>query len=293
MHSFDYQKPVNLKDALSLRSKWGKSSSLLLGGTDLLLAIDGETLKPDLIIDLKGISELGKIIESADSIAIGAAVTYAALINSPIIKNNYPVIWESSRLVASTGVRNSATLAGNICNAVPSAESSTPLLVRNAVVHIASAEEKRSVPITDFFTGPRKTVVKENEIVTSVSIPSEMGKIGESYIKLGRYRGEDIAQVGVSVFVDAGFNYRIAYAAVGPVPLRIYEAEDLLKGKKITSELIKKSQEIIIDKVSPISDIRASKEYRVHMCRIMFDKAVRAAVSRMSSSQPEYGKRLI
>ncbi len=172
-------------------------------------------------------------------------------------------------------------------------ESAAPLLVRDAQVHISSVKENRSVPICDFFSGPRRTVVKENEIVTAVTVPLIYGDFGEAYVKLGRYRGEDIAQVAVSVLVDSNWNYKIAYAAVGPVPMRITKAESLLKGKPITAELIKKAQTAIIDTVSPISDIRASKEYRIHMCRIMFEKAVNAAASRMISSQPEYGTRLI
>ncbi len=293
MHSFDYEKPIDLKDALTLRKKWGNSSRLLLGGTDLLIAIDNGILTPEILIDLKGIKELNNLEETDSSVTIGAGVTYSDLINSPFIKKNYPAIWESSRLVASVGIRNVATLVGNICNAVPSAESSTPLLIRDAIVKISSIETVRSVPITEFFTGPRSTVVKENEIVTSVFVPAVKTGFGESYVKLGRYRGQDIAQAAVSVHVDSHLNYRIAYAAVGPVPLRIPDAESLLKGKDLSPELLKKAEELIINTISPITDIRASKEYRIHMCQIMFEKAITVSISRMKTSQPEYGKRLI
>ncbi len=293
MNNFDYQKPVNLKDALFLKEKWGKSSSLLLGGTDLLLAIENGTNNPEFLIDLKGVGELDSIEETSNAVTIGAGVTFSTLINSQIIRKQLPGLWEASRLVASPGVRNVATLTGNICNAVPSAESAAPLLVRDARIEIASVKGKKDVLISDFFTGPRKTVVKENEIVTSITIPAIKSDFGESYVKLGRYRGEDIAQVGVSVLVDKKLNYKIAFAAVGPVPLRIPKAELLMKGKEISPELIMEAQDIIVESVSPITDIRASREYRIHMCRIMFEKAVTAAVSRMKSSKPEYGTRLI
>lgn len=293
MLSFDYRKPISIEDALSLKNEWGKSSSLLSGGTDLFLAIEDGVRSPELLIDLKHIIDLKILEEDGDSITIGAGVTYSDLIQSALIKSELPGIWESSRLVASMGVRNAATLVGNICNAVPSAESSAPLLVRDADVHITSYKGNRIVPVTSFFTGPRKTVVKDTEIVTKVTIPLYKGDFGESYVKLGRYRGEDIAQVAVAVSVDKEWNYKIAYAAVGPVPLRIPEAEKILHGKAITNELIEKAQKAIINAVSPITDIRASKEYRIHMCRIMFDKAVHAAVSRMVSSRPAYGTRLI
>ena len=293
MLNFDYRKPIDLNEALNLKSEWGKSSSLLLGGTDLLLAIEENLRTPDLLIDLKSVKELDNLAKVEGHLDIGARVTYSNLINSKLIKKYLPGIWESSRLVASVGVRNVATLVGNICNAVPSAESAAPLLVRDALVHLSSLKENRTVPISDFFTGPRKTVVGEREIVTKVSVPCTNGDFGESYVKLGRYRGEDIAQVAVSVLVDSSWNYKIAFAAVGPVPMRIPEAESLLRGKPLTAELISIAEEAVIDTVSPISDIRASKEYRIHMCRIMFDKAISAAVSRMISSKPEYGTRLI
>jgi CO/xanthine dehydrogenase FAD-binding subunit len=197
MVNFDYRKPIDLKEALSLRNKWGKASSLLLGGTDLFLAIDGGVCVPEMLIDLKNIEELNLIKDSGDR------VTYSALIDSPLVKKNLPAIWESSRLVASIGIRNAATLVGNICNAVPSAESASPLMVRNALVHLVSVDGKRDVSIRDFFTGPRRTVLKENEIVVAVSVPKVRKKFGEAYVKLGRYRGQDIAQVAVSVLVDS------------------------------------------------------------------------------------------
>ena len=293
MVSFEYKRPASLDDALSLRDKWGESSSLLLGGTDLFLAIEDGVVSPEMIIDLKNIPGLNCLEEKDDSIIVGAGMTYSDLIKSSLVRKSLPGIWESSRLVASVGIRNSATMVGNICNAVPSAESAAPLMVRDARIHIASKSGERVVPITTFFTGPRKTVVSPGEIVTKITIPLVKEDFGESYIKLGRYRGEDIAQVCVSVFVDSQWNYKIAFGAVGPVPMRIHLAESILKGNPPTPELIVKAQDAIIESVSPITDIRASKEYRLHMCRIMLEKAVSAAVSRMISSEPALGTRLM
>jgi len=285
--------PESLDEALSLKKKWGEKSSLLMGGTDLFLTIEEEVRRPELLIDLKKIGELSTLEERGGSIHIGAAVTYSELIGSDLVHEKLPGIWESSRLVASMGIRNSATMAGNICNAVPSAESAAPLMVREALIHIASPSGNRSVPVVDFFTGPRRTVVKNDEIVTSLSVPLVKGKFGESYVKLGRYRGEDIAQVATAVMVDGRLNYTIAYGAVGPVPMRIPGAEALLKGKKPTADLVEKAKADMLNTVSPIGDIRASREYRLHMCSVMFEKAVAAAFGRMETGTPAYGTRLI
>lgn len=293
MLNFDYRRPESLDEALSLRGKWGDSSSLLLGGTDLFLALEEGVRSPEFLIDLKKIKELSFLEEKDGFIHIGAAVTYTELIGSELVRSKLPGLWESSRLVASVGIRNSATMAGNICNAVPSAESAAPLLVRDAVIHLSSAAGKRDVPVKDFFTGPRKTVVKSDEILTSVSVPLAKGKFGEAYVKLGRYRGEDIAQVGTSVFVDEKWNYRVAYSAVGPVPMVIAGAEEALRGKAPSASSMEKALQSVLATVKPISDIRASREYRLHMCSIMFEKAVEAAVSRMEKGNPPYGIRLI
>lgn len=293
MLNFDYMRPESLGEALALRKKWGKASSLLMGGTDLFLALEEGVRHTELLIDLKKIGDFSLLEEKDGSVQIGAAVTYSELIGAELVKTKLPVIWESSRLVASMGIRNSATMAGNICNAVPSAESAAPLLVRDALIHISSDSGERTVAATDFFTGPRKTVVEDDEIVTSISVPLMEGKFGESYVKLGRYRGEDIAQVAVALSVDEKWNYRIAFGAVGPVPMRIPGAETILKGQKPTALLIEKAKEEMLKTVSPIGDIRASKEYRLHMCNVMFDKAIEAAVSRMETGTPEYGSRLI
>ncbi len=293
MHGFDYRRPQELKEALTLKSAFGDASRLLAGGTDLILAIEGGTSSPEVLIDLKGIRDLDRIEERDDVVEIGAGVTYTALIDSPLVRRQLPGLWESSRLVASVGIRNVATMVGNICNAVPSAESAAPLLVRDALVRIASSDGTRQVPITAFFTGPRRTVVGESEIVTGVGVPVKAEPFGACYVKLGRYRGEDIAQAAVSVFVDKDRDWRVAFAAVGPVPVRATEAEECLKGRDATPEAVAEAVALIDDALSPITDIRASREYRLHMCRVMFEKAVMAAGTRLTSSEPPYGARLI
>ncbi|MCG8572706.1 MAG: xanthine dehydrogenase family protein subunit M, partial [Spirochaetes bacterium] len=248
---------------------------------------------PEVIIDLKGIGELKNIEEKGNFVKIGAGVTFTDIIQSDLLKKVIPALVEASQLVASVGVRNTATMVGNICNAVPSADSAAPLLVRDAEVKINSANGERTVPITGFFSGPRKTVLKPDEIVSAVSFQKEKAKFGEVYLKLGRYRGEDLAQVGVSVFVDTNLNYKVAYAAVGPVPLRIATAEAILRGRKPAADLVEQACLEVEKKISPIDDIRASKAYRLHMCRVMLEKGVEAAFSRMEKNTPAYGTKLI
>ncbi len=293
MKNFEYFKPSTIKEAVELKSKYGEAARFLLGGTDLVIAMDGGALNPDVVIDLKGIEELKVLEEKDGKLHIGANVPFVKLINSELVKDKFPSLWEASRLVASVSVRNRATVVGNICNAVPSAESSSPLMIRDAVVVTYGNEGRREIPISEFFVGPRKTSLKTDEVVTAVEVKIPETKFAECYVKLGRYEGEDLAQVGVSTYVDEEKNYRISFAAVGPVPVRAKEAEEFLKGKELTEEVLDKAKELALKAISPISDIRASKEYRYHMAGVMLTRALKASVSRLNNGTPKYGAKLI
>lgn len=292
MENFRYTKPAMLEDALSSKSEYGSKANFLLGGTDLFIAMDKGVTVPDAVIDLKGISELKYLEERDGAVYIGATVTWTELLESEMIKRSVPGLWEAADLVASVGVRNTATLVGNICNAVPSLEGGAPLYVRDAVVFLEGKGGRREVNIKEFFTGVKRTVLKDDEMVTGLKIPLE-AKFGEVYIKMGRYEGEDLAQAGVSVFVDEDNNYRISLSAVAVTTVRATKAEEFLKGKKLTDDLAAQAAELALEAISPISDIRSSKEYRIHMCRIMVKRGLTASVSRMETGVPALSTRLI
>jgi len=292
VENFRYIKPATLEDALSSKSEYGSKANFLLGGTDLFIAMDKGVTVPDAVIDLKGIGELKYLEERDGAIYIGAAVTWTELIESEMIKKSTPGLWEAADLVASVGVRNTATLVGNLCNAVPSLEGGSPLYVRDAVVFLESKSGKREMSIKDFFTGVKKTVLKDDEVMTGLKVPVEKD-FGEVYIKMGRYEGEDLAQAGVSVFVDKDNNYRIALNAVAVTPVRATKAEEFLKGKKLNDDLAVQAAELALEAISPISDLRSSKEYRNHMCRIMVRRGLGASVSRMETGLPALSTRLI
>ncbi len=293
MKSFDYIKPSSLSEAVSLYAEHKEKARLLLGGTDLIVMLNDGIISPDVVIDLKGIEELRKLEVEGDFLHIGAAVTFSELIDSELIKKDFPIIWESARTVASTGVRNRATLAGNICSAVPSADSAPSLLVREATVVIAAQEGEKEVPIVDFFLGPRKTVLTPGDIVKEIKVPVIKQKFGGSYVKLGRYDGEDLAQTGVATLALEDKTYRVAFCAVAPKPVRAKEVEEFLKGKDITDEVIEEAIPIALKAISPISDVRASKEYRLHASGVIFKRSLKAAVSRMNGNGPAYGTRLV
>ena len=289
---FEYHKPKTMAEALKLLSK-NKESCVLAGGSDLLVWMKEGLRSPKAVIDVKGIPGLGGLELSSGALRVGACMTFSELIESEVVRKKFPMLWECSRTVASVGVRNRATLVGNICSAVPSLDSAPALLVYEAVVEARSLRGVRHVPISEWFVGPKRTALKGGELVTAVTIPLVRKKAGACYVKLGRYAGEDLAQVGLGVLALAGNEYRVAFCAVGPVPVRARRIEALLAGKELDDALIEQAQELVSEEISPISDIRAAKEYRLHMAQVMLGRGLKAARARLAGQAPACGENLI
>ena len=289
---FEYFKPRTLSEALKLLSK-DKGSCVLAGGSDLLVWMKEGLRSPKTIVDVKGIGSLDELKIVQGSARIGAGVTFSEIIENETVRKKLPLLWECSRTVASVGIRNRATLAGNICSAVPSLDSAPALLAYEAVVEVRGSRGTRRVPITEWFLGPKKTALKAGELVTAVVIPLPKKKAGSCYVKLGRYQGEDLAQVGVGVLALAGDEYRVAFCAVGPVPSRARRIEALLAGKALDDALLSQAKELVPEEISPITDIRASKEYRLHMAQVMLGRGLKAARARLAGEAPACGENLI
>ncbi len=292
-HEFEYFKPKSIDELLDLLSQYREKARILSGGTDLIVRIKDGFEFPDVVIDIKGISELKELKFDGKNLFVGALVTFNELIDSDVVKEKYPLLWESAKSVASNGIRNRATMVGNICSAVPSLDSGPSLLIYEAIVILRGKEGERKVNISEFFIGPRKTVLKEDEFVYGILIPCPVKKNGSAYVKLGRYNGEDLAQVGIGILVLEGNEYRIAHCAVGPVSKRARKIEELLNGKSLNSQLIEEAKKLIEEEISPITDVRATKEYRLHMAKIMLERGLLASVDRLNGKGPKYGERLI
>ena len=292
-HEFEYFKPESLAEALELKEKYGARASLLAGGTDLINNLDDEVVSPEAVIDLKGIKELARLDTSGSRLVIGALATFSDLLESPVVKKGYPLLWEAAGEVASVSIRNRATMVGNLCSCVPCLDSGPPLVIYEALVILNGTKGKRTIPIFDFVQGPRRTTLRDDEIAVGVVIPELPAKRGEGFVKLKRYKGEDLAQASVGVMAVAGGEFRVAFGSVAPVPVRARSIEKLLKGKKLSPGLIAEAQKLVANEIAPISDVRAGKEYRLHMCRVMLERALNASASRLQGDGPKYGTSLI
>lgn len=286
---FEYVRPKDMEEALHVFSLYKDKARALAGGTDLVVHLKEGFAKPEIVVDVKAIPELAGLSLKGDTLRIGALVTFTELIKSAQVKAKFPVLWEASLTVASTGVRNRATVAGNICSAVPSADSAPALFLYGAQVLVRSLRGERRIPIGEWFTGPKRTALQPDELVTGIELRSPEKKHGGCYMKLSRYEGEDLAQGGIAAMVLADNSYRVAACALGPVPGLCPGTEAVLNGSKLGPKVLAKAGEALLGEISPITDIRSSKEYRLHMAQVMLRRALENAVARLFGKGPKYG----
>ena len=291
LNQFEYAKPKLLNEALDILER-SENPFLLAGGTDLIDLLKEGIIIPDMVLDVKGIDQLHKITFEKNKLFIGSAVTFSELIDSKIIKEHFPVIAELSRTVASMGVRNRATMVGNICSAVPCMDSGPLLTSYEAEIIVAGKKGERRISAENWFISSRKTAIEKGEIVLGLSI-AYPGKHGGCFVKLGRYEGEDLAQVNLLILALEDETFRISYGSVAPIPLRAKKIEALLNGNALTQTLVEEAMKLVEKEIKPITDIRATKEYRMHMAKIMLERGLKAAVDRMNGNGPEYGKSVI
>lgn len=290
--SFTYVKPGSLPEALALLAEHGRAAAVLAGGTDLVSWMRDALVAPEVVVDVKGIPGLGGIALVDGTLRLGALATFSDVLRSPVVAAAFPVLAEMAGMVASVGIRNRATVVGNLCSAVPSNDAGPVLLAAGAALQLAGPRGERTIPLAEWFLGPRRTSLAEGELVTGITIPLP-GPHGACYLKLGRYRGEDLAQASVAVLALPDRRYRIAFGAVAPATVRATTIEEFLEGRALDEAALAGAAGLVAGTISPISDLRASAEYRDHMCRVMLVRAMRAATGRLAGGGPPYGARLL
>lgn len=292
IHKFDYLKPKSIGETLTVLAQ-SKNAAILAGGTDLIDLIKENVVQPEVVVDIKGIDVLNQIKFENETLFIGAGATFSNLIESKTIKEKYPVIFEIAKTVASVGIRNRATVVGNICSSVPCMDSGPLLMAYDATVRVVGQKGTRNIPAAEWFISPRKTALQKDELVTNVSLPYPKVKHTGCWVKLGRYTGEDLAQVNLLILAIADGMFRISFGAVAPVPVRARKIEQLLNRQSITLSMIEKAKQLIEEEIKPITDVRATKEYRMHMAKVMFERGLNAAIKRLNDNGPAYGTSVI
>jgi carbon-monoxide dehydrogenase medium subunit len=273
MREFEYLRPETVEEAITLRQKHKGCSVLLNGGTDVIIQLRDHLIAPEFVIDLKHIPGLKKLTFSKeDGLYIGACVTMNELGDNEDVKKYYPYLWEAAFSVGSKQVRNRATLVGNIVNASPLCDTGTPLYVCEAKVCISGGASEREVPISEFITFVRRTSLQPDEIVVGIKVPYFEGAKG-IFTKVSRRKEVDLSTICATV-LKLGDSIRIAFGAVAPTPMRLMKTEALINGKQLTLELIEEAAKLALTEISPISDVRASKEYRYDVVEVTIRRSL-------------------
>jgi carbon-monoxide dehydrogenase medium subunit len=263
MKDFIYIKPKSLAEAIELRLQYGKDAVLLNGGTDIVIQLREQLISPKAIIDIKGIAELEGLSFREDCLYIGALTTLHELSEDETVRKLYPYIADAAAHIGSRQIRSRATCVGNIVNASPLCDMGTPLYAADAIVLVSGKDGSREIPIAEFITFVRRTSLKADEIVIAIKVPLIPQARGE-FIKIARRSEVDLSSVCATI-LKIGNQYRLAFGAVAPTPMRLSKVEALLEGQKLTPELIEAASKLARTEVKPISDIRSSLEYRLDM----------------------------
>ena len=283
MNAFDYYQPTTTKEAAQLLKKY-PDAMILAGGTDLLVRMKGRVYQPSVVIDIKDLPKAGEINFSPKSgLTMGSAVSVRNAEQSISVLERYPALAQGARFIGSVQIRNRATIIGNICNAAPSADTAPGIIIHGGKVNIVGPTGRRSMLVENFIKGPGKRDLKRGEFVGSIQIPTPPARTGSAYVRHTPRVAMDIAVVGVGAAITLAPKHnvcsevKIVLGAVAPVPMRATAAESVLRGQELTPALIDQAAEAAAAEARPITDIRASEDFRRELVRVLTQRMVSAA----------------
>lgn len=287
MLAFEMERPRSMASAVEMLVSHGDKAMPKAGGTDVIVWMRKHAVRPEVLVDLSEIPELGGIsFYPHRGIKIGATATVAAVGAHEDARRYYGALADACVSHSDPLIRNKATVVGNVCAAVPSGDLIPAFAAYEAVMHVFGPEGERDIAFADFITGPRKTSLRQGEIVVSATLPMPHGRSAACYLKQGRRNALDLAQVGVACVAmlgEEGVRYRLACGAVAPRPVRAFEAEDMLAGQVNPDEaLLERAAKAAVTAVNPITDVRASREYRLSMVEELTKRAVSICAERLS-----------
>lgn len=289
MKDYEYHLPASLKDALRIKAEYGGGARFVAGGTDVLVLKRAGRLDFQALVSLRRVPEVAGIRVKGDSIVIGGGVTLTQLMQSNLVRDKLPCLHDAVSVMGCTQMRNLATVGGNVMSAVSSGDTIPPLLTLEAQCRLVSAQGERTVPVADFFPGPRQTKAQENEILAALELAAPAPGCGMAFFKLGRRAALDLAVVSIAILLELDSDgkrvakARAAAGAVGPTPLRLYEAEKVLIGAAPSDETFAQAAQAALEESSPWDDVRASRWYREEMIKVVFPRVARTALERANA----------
>ena len=281
--SFDYEAPTSVSAAVALLGN-NPDAKVLAGGQSLIPMMRFRLASPAVLVDINRIADLAYIREDSGWLKIGAMTREAELDASDLIREKYPLLADTTRMVADPVVRNLSTLGGNLAHADPANDHPATMLAYGAELVAMGKAGERTIPIGKFFTGPFQTALKQSELITEIRIPTPDARSGGAYIKLERKVG-DFATAAVAAQLTLDKSGKVSYAGValtnvGPTPIKATAAEQALVGNKPEDSVIRRAAALAAEAAQPESDARGSAEYKRALVKTLTVRALRKAVQR-------------
>jgi aerobic carbon-monoxide dehydrogenase medium subunit len=282
--SFDYHVPDSVSDAIGMLNRYGSEAKLLSGGMSLIPLMKLRLAEPAHVIDINRISGLDQIKETDGFLRIGALVREADLEKSELIRSKYPLLLDTTLVIADPLVRNRATIGGNLAHGDPANDHPATMLALEAEITVVGPQGERKIPITSFFTDLFTTALGSDEILSEIRIPIPPPGGGGAYFKLERKVG-DFATAGVAAQLTMnkdGICQRagIGLTNVGLTPIKAKNAEEALRGQKIDGGSIKRAAQMAAQESQPTADLRGSEEYKRDLVRVLTIRALNRALER-------------
>jgi len=281
-----YYRPRSIEEAISLCQRLGRETRYIAGGTDLMVKIKDQQVRPQYLISLKNIPDLDTIEYKNAELRIGALATHRKLEFSPVIRKYFPILTDAVENIGSAQIRNVATIGGNIVNAVPSADGATPLIALGAKVRLVGAKGERMMALEDFFTGPGQTVLEHGEILCEFVIPRLPPRTGGAYWKHTRRAAMELPILGVAVLISLAEDMqtcveaRIGLGVMAPTPVRAKNAERVLKGKKVDDQILERAGKTAASESKPRDTARGEAWYRREMTEVFVQRVGRISIER-------------
>ena len=269
MKPFEYFRPESLDELLALLSVHGPHARLLAGGTDLMVRARKADDARLVVVDVKRVAALRPdVIRVDNTVRIGARAVMTDIVDDATIRRHFPALVEAALVVGSVQIRNRATIAGNVCNASPAADTAPALLAYGALVNVIGTGGSRTLPLDDFFTGPGRTTLRQGEVILSIDLPMPVEPEGGAFERLTRRHGVDLAIVNLCCVVRESGAARFALGAVGPRPILVECRRDT-------------PIEDIVSRATPRSDLRGGADYRMAMLPILARRALQRATAKV------------
>jgi carbon-monoxide dehydrogenase medium subunit len=287
--AFEYHAPGSLGDATRLLARLGEGAKVLSGGQSLIPLMKLRLAMPRHIVDINGIPGLAHIRESDGALRIGALTRESDLEESDLIRNRFPLLFDTSRVIADPVVRNLATVGGNLAHGDPANDHPAAMLALGAEVVATGPKGERRVPVASFFTGPFATALKADEILVEIRVPVPGPRSAGAYVKLERKVG-DFATAAVAVQIDLDGSSVCTHAGigltnVGLTPIKASAAEESLRGKRLDEAAIQRAAALAAQAAQPTDDLRGPAGYKKDLVRVLAARALRRALERAGGNR--------